>query len=192
MIQKQTFPKPSSLNPQPSKRYLCHRWLKYTPERINLLEQVVHDLSEAVRQQVYHALATYDCWGKDPDNDYCPTALVIAHDLISYFHYCRQDVTPKPIDTLLSSPVYLKVLELEAPELYYLLTRDPIGNLSNELKHLKEKLKKEGINWTLPKLKPLAVTKEYLRCFEKVHREKHPRKFDPKPIPGEYAFLELH
>jgi len=191
MIQKTS----SSRNHQPSQRYLCHRWLKFTPECIRLLELVVHDLSEDIRHQVYHALATYDCWGKEPDNDYSPTALAIAHDLISYFHYCKNNSPLIEIDHLLSSPVYLKVLELESPALYLLLTQDPLGNLSHELKNLKEHLHRfsaPNLRPLLPRLTPLPLTGEYFRCFEKVHREKHPRKTDPKPIPAEFSFLELH
>lgn len=92
---------------------LVYRWLKCYPERIQFLEGIVNNLSDRCREEVYHALATYDIWGGYPSGcDYSPFAVAIATDLIRYFNYC-DGCLAKGYTTLdaIGSPVLLSALQ---------------------------------------------------------------------------------
>lgn len=99
---------------------LAHHWLKFYPEYIQFLEDIVSNLSDRCREEVYHALASYDIWGDYPDgSDYSPFAVAIATDLIRYFDYC-DDHLSKGYSVLdaIGSPVLLSALQEGDPDYY--------------------------------------------------------------------------
>ena len=101
-------------------RQLAHRWLQFHPERIQFLENIVSNLSDKCREEVYHALASYDIWGGYPDAcDYTPFAVAIATDLINYFNYCSGRLHASySAAKAIGSPVFLTALQIGDLDFY--------------------------------------------------------------------------